>query len=172
MKLTRLNTADNSWQDFQTQWKEEYSTYEDEFEGYASAALGTLENECDNGTPDPDSGVFALIDDQDRIHAACFLNSTLLKGFKGKVMRVRHLILSPYYDFENLELEQYAEILAHCFTAIVDCSETTLVSPHIKIHYRSPYDRTFFAAFGLTMRSTGRFSTVESKGMWLHLTKT
>lgn len=172
MKLERLNKADGSWDTFKKQWEQQCVTYDEEFENYASASLSTLEDECDDEAADSDSGVFALSDNHGVFHAACFLNSTFLKGWSGKVLRVRHLVLSPYYDFEDLELEKYAITLAHAFTAIIDVSNSELDSKHIKIHYRSPYDRTFFAAFALTMKSSKGFETVESKGMWLHLTKT
>ena len=171
MKLIRLNKADGTWRSFDESWEVECLEYEEDYASYAQASLGTLRVECDDGTPDVDTGVFALVDADGRFHAAAFMNRALLKGFDGKVLRVRHLILSPYYDFEGLELEDYGSILADFFIALVDCSEKTLKSQHIKIHYRSPYDRTFFASFGMAMRSQGHFGTVESKGMWLHLVK-
>ena len=171
MKLARLNKADGSWETLDNQWKREFEAYEDDYSSYAQASLGTLRDQCDNGDASGDTGVFALIDCEKRIHAASFLNNTLLKGFDGKVLRVRHLILSPYYDFEELQLEDYGSILADYFVSLIECSDSVMKSQHIKIHYRSPYDRTFFASFGMTMRSAGRFQTVASKGMWLHLTK-
>ncbi len=171
MNLKRLQKNDGTWDRFRTQWQEQCGVYEEEFENYASASLGTLEDECGDGTENLDSGVFALADDSGTYHAACFLNSAHIKGFVGKVLRVRHLVLSPYYDFEDLALEQYATTLAHAFTSILKVSEKELDSKHIKIHYRSPYDRTFFAAFALTIKSSSGFESVESKGMWLHLTK-
>lgn len=171
MNLQRLNKNDGSWDKLEELWRGECENYEEDYESYAQASLGTLRHECDADAIDPSSGVFALVDETGKFHAACFLNSTLLKGYTGKVLRVRHLILSPYYDFEDLDIEDYASTLASFFVGLVDISDGELQSPHIKIHYRSPYDRNFFAAFGLTLRSTGRFRTVESKGMWLHLTK-
>lgn len=171
MELLRLNKANETWSNLETKWREECQSFDEDFENYAEASLGTLRDECDEGSEDPDSGVFGLTDPEGRQHAVCFLNSTLLKGYQGKVLRVRHLVLSPFYDFEALNLEDYASVMASYFMALVNCSDSVLKCPHIKIHYRSPYDRTFFAAFGMTMRSTGRFSAVESKGMWLHLTK-
>lgn len=171
MKLVRLSKTDGTWENLENLWKEECENYEEDYDSYAQASLGTLRYECENGEGDNATGVYTLTDDTGKLHAACFLNSTLLKGYTGKVLRVRHFILSPYYDFEDLELDDYANILASFFVSLVEISDGELKSPHIKIHYRSPYDRTFFAAFGLTMRSTGRFRTVETKGMWLHLTK-
>lgn len=171
MKLRRLDKSDASWFGLRDQWKKQCHDYEEDFEQYASASLTTLENECDDGAPDDSSGVFGLVDENRIFHAACFLNAAHIKGWSGRVLRVRHLVLSPYYDFEDLELEDYATTLAHAFTQIVEVSESDLSSRHIKIHYRSPYDRTFFAAFALTMKSSSNFDSVESKGMWLHLSK-
>jgi hypothetical protein len=171
MKLVRLNKSDGTWDKLKTSWLEECKTYDEDFEAYAQASLGTLEDECDDEAVDENTGVFALEDNYEKYHAVCFLNNTPLKGYQGNVLRVRHLVLSPYYDFEDLELEDYSEILSDYFVSLVECSNDTLVSKYIKIHYRSPYDRTFFAAFGMSMRSTGRFQAIESKGMWLHLTK-
>lgn len=171
MKLNRLNKADGSLERLEKAWEDECSPFGEDFEAYSQASLATLRNECDDGAIDPSTGVFGLEDEGGRIHAACFLNSTALKGYSRKVLRVRHFVLSPYYDFEDLSLDKYAEILADFFTALVNISDGELPSPHIKMHYRSPYDRSFFAAFGLHFRTSGRFTTVETKGMWLHLTK-
>lgn len=171
MKLVRLNKCDGTWDRLEASWKSECDNFGEDFQSYAEASVGTLRDECDDGAIDQHTGVFALQDQDGREHAACFLNSALLPGYVGRVLRVRHFVLSPYYDFEALAPEVYASVLGDYFIALVDCSETVLKSPHIKLHYRSPNDRPFFAAFGMTMRSTGRFSTVESRGMWLHLTK-
>ncbi len=171
MKLIRLNKSDGTWDELNSQWSDQCNDYQEDFESYASASLSTLANECDEGDADLDTGVFALQDEGGVFHSACFLNCTFLKGYTGKVLRVRHLVLSPYYDFEDLELEDYAITLAHAFSAIFEISNGTLNSQHLKIHYRSPYDRTFFAAFALTMKNSSEFKSVESKGMWLHITK-
>lgn len=170
MELKRLNNADGSWDALEVQWRDECEGFKEDFGSYAQASLTTLRDECDDGEPDPHTGVFGLIDESGRFHAACFLNRAAIPGWSGRVLRVRHFVLSPYYDFEELQIEAYSETLAHYFMALYDCATGELLSEHIKIHYRSPYDRPFFAAFGLNMRTSGRFTTVESKGMWLHLT--
>lgn len=171
MELKRLNKTNGSWALLEAQWREECNKYAEDFDTYAQASLGTLRDECDADAPDHDTGVFGLVDSGGRHHAACFLNRAAIPGWTGKVLRVRHFVLSPYYDFEALQIEDYSETLSHYFLALCDCSEGELSAQHIKIHYRSPYDRTFFATFGLNMRNSGRFSAVESRGMWLHLTK-
>lgn len=134
MKLVRLNKSDDSWDRLESDWSEQCAKYEEDFSSYSEASLGTLRDECDEGSVDKNAEVFALEDPSENFHAACFLNITHLKGFSGKVLRVRHLVLSPYYDFEDLDLEQYASTLGNYFLALVDCSDTVLPSNHIKLH--------------------------------------
>lgn len=171
MHLTRLNRKNGTWDAFETQWKTDADSYDDGRVFFESPSIQTLKSECCNGEVDPSSGVFALTDNDNNVHAACFLNSTHLKGYDGKVLRVRHTIFSPYYDYEDLEMEDYAISLTNMFHGIVDASNTELQSDHIKIHYRSPHDRPFFTAFALNMQHAKMFKEVASKGMWLHITK-
>lgn len=171
MKLIRLNKANGTWNGMEDQWSTECDTFGEDYGSYSIASVSTLRDECDNGEVDNDTGVFALQSSDNRSHAACFLNSTLLKGYDGKVLRVRHFVLSPYYDFEALSSDDYAEVLSHFFHALIDCSEKTLPSPHIKLHYRSPNDRQFFATLAMQIRIAGQPWKIDSKGMWLHLTK-
>lgn len=171
MNLERLNRSDGSWDDFESQWQNQALQYDDEPEFFSAGSLVTLKTECCNGQQDKDSGVFALKDEHGEFHAACFLNCTPLKGYVGKVLRVRHTVFSPYYDYEDLELEEYAIALTQMFHGIVDASNETLPSKHIKLHYRSPHDRPLFAAFALNMKHAKVFKNVDSKGMWLHITK-
>lgn len=171
MKLVRLNKADGSWDALEAQWRDECVSLEEDYGTYAEAALSTLRDECDDGKIDPTSGVFGLKDENGKLHSACFLNTTPLKGYIGPVLRIRHTLLSPYYDFSDLSIDVYASVLAEYFMAIIAVSDNELKSQNIKLHYRSPYDRQIFAAVGITLRSTGVFQTVASKGMWLHLTK-
>lgn len=170
LELVRVNKRDGSWAALEDQWRQQCENHGEDYDTYAEASLGTLHDECDDGQIDPASGVFALRDTAGGFHCACFLNSTLLKGFNGKVLRVRHLILSPHYDFADLSIERYSDILSSYFSQLIAVSKTTLPSDHIKLHYRSPYDRTFFATFALNMRGTGVIKNVESVGMWLHIT--
>lgn len=171
MELIRMSHADGTWKSLEQQWERECETFGEDYRTYAMASVSTLRDECDEDAHGGDTGVFALQDCQKRKHAACFLNSTLLKGYEGKVLRVRHFVLSPHYDFEALTTEDYAEVLTHFFSALITCSECTLPSPHIKLHYRSPNDRQFFATLAMQLRITGQPWKVDSKGMWLHLTK-
>lgn len=171
MKLERLSRLDGTWDTLRKQWTEQCSTYEEDFEVYAAASVRTLEEECDKTSAISISDVFGLRDEKGVYHAACFLNAAYIKGYNERVLRVRHVVLSPYYDFEDIEIDEYAVVLAQIFTGILRLSNTDMMCPHIKIHYRSPYDRQFFTVFSLPMKESATFSSVESKGMWLHLTK-
>lgn len=105
MKLVRMNKSNGTWQRLESQWREQCTKYNEDFDVYAEASLGTLRDECDDGNPDGDTGVFSLLDQNGENHAVCFLNRAAIPGWAGVVLRVRHLVLSPYYDFEALEIE-------------------------------------------------------------------
>lgn len=171
MKLIRLNKADGTWDALERQWSAECDMFNEDYVSYAMASVTTLREQCDDGEIDKDTGVFALQCDRSKIHAACFLNSTLLKGYDGKVLRVRHFVLSPYYDFAELDEDDYTEVLAHFWNALISCSDETIPCPHIKLHYRSPNDRQFFATLAMQLRIAGQRWKIDSKGMWLHLSK-
>lgn len=170
MELKRLAIADGSWPALTSAWADQCKQYHEDFTDYSSASVSMLGDVCGLDA-DPTSGTYGLIDSSDVVHAICFLNLTHQKGFMGKVLRVLNLVLSPYYDFEDLDLEDYSKILSHFFAALVACSNDVLVSQHIKLHYRSPYDRHFFAVIAPHISGVGQLATVESKGMWLSITK-
>lgn len=171
MELVRLDLSDGTWDAFEQNWREICEGLGEDFDEYAMSSYTTLKDECDDENTDKDSGVFALKAKDNIFHAACFLNCTQLKGYTGKVLRVRHLILSPYYDFSDLSEGEYSDIFSQCFHGVMKASNNELEAKHIKIHYRSPYDRTFFSAFALALKSSQSIANIESKGMWLYLTK-
>ncbi|MEM1275211.1 MAG: hypothetical protein AAGH74_01670 [Pseudomonadota bacterium] len=171
MKFLRLEDSDGSLAEMVDQWKSSCESYDEDFDQYTHGSFSILKEECIKLSGNKSSGVYALKDESGTFHAVCFLNCALIKGYAEPVLRVRHLLLSPYYDFEDLPIEVYSETLAACFAQIIEISNADLAAPHVKIHYRSPYDRSFFAAFAAAIRHTNMFASVESKGMWLYISK-
>ena len=172
MELRRLNKNDGSWTSLVDQWRSQCENYGDEFESYATAALSTLADECDDGTPAKNSGCFGVWADEERGYvAACFLTSSPLKGYVGNVLRVRHLTMAPYYDSEDLDLDVYTDLLTECFMQIIEASSTVLPSDHIKVHFQSPFDRNFFSSFASSLRHDGTFCKIDVKSMWLYISK-
>lgn len=169
--LQRLQYTDGTWAQLEAQWKQLCEKFGEDFAEYNVGTLRMLEDVCARQPQDINQGAYGLLDQTGRYHAVCFLNLTLQKGYDGLVLRVLNFLLSPHYDFEDLEIEDYSSVLAGYFVSLVECSNSVLQSRHLKIHYRSPYDRQFFAVIAPHLASVGRFAAVESRGMWLSITK-
>lgn len=171
LKLKRLSRVDGTWDELLTQWKQLCEQYGENFGDFNSGTISMLGDVCGEVPPNPNQGTFGLIGEDSKFHGICLLNLTLQKGYDGLVLRVLNFSLSPYYDFEDLQLEEYSSVLAAYFVNLVVCSNTQLKSKHIKIHYRSPYDRHFFASVAPHLSGVGQLATVETRGMWLSVTK-
>ena len=167
--LVQLRKSDGSWDALVGAWTAECVVFEEEFDQYASASIPVLEQLA--GVDEKDAGVFALVDDSGRYHAVLQANSTHLPGYEGKVLRIRHLLASPAYDFGEFSLREYSSILSKTFSRVVRLSEVTYPSPHIKMHLRSPSDIAFFEMVGDFLGNSGLFTSVRIRGAWLYLTK-
>ncbi len=117
-----------------------------------------------------DEGVYALEFDGET-HAICRANSVLIPNYIGKVLRVRHILMSPFYDFGDVSIEKYARALSKLFVGAIHLSNIGLPSPHVKFHLRSVADRQFFSTIGDSMSELDMFSSVKLKGSWLYITK-
>lgn len=167
--LVQLRSSDGSWQALVGAWTAECLAFDEEFEQYASASIPVLETLA--GTDERHAGVFALADETGRYHAVLQANSTFLPGYDGKVLRVRHLLASPAYDFGEFSISEYSGILSKVLARVVSLSETGYPSPHIKMHLRSPADVSFFENVGDFLGNSGLFTSVKIRGAWLYLTK-
>jgi len=103
--------------------------------------------------------------------AVCQVNRALLPGYDGMVLRVRHLVLSPQLDFGDRDIADYGRILQELLQGILALSETDMPAPYIKLHFRSPADRQFFANLRTTLQRHGVFNEIEMRGAWLYITK-
>jgi hypothetical protein len=170
-RLRRLKDSDGSWAELIAQWKELCTRYGEDFDDFNVGTISILQEVCQAQPPNPNQGAYGLVGPDGVYHGVCFLNLTLQKGYDGMVLRVLNLLLSPYYDFEDLDIEDYSEVLSAYFVNLIVCSNGELKSQHIKLHYRSPFDRQFFAVIAPHLSGVGQLATVESKGMWLSITK-
>lgn len=166
-ELVRLVEANGSWQRFLDQWRDRCASFGEDFESYARDAMPVLAELAQN--PKENAGVYSLLSDQGEYDAVCQANSTYLPGIIGKVLRVRHLLMSPYFDFGEYPIEDYSRVLARMFARTVDLAKNGLPSQHVKFHLRSPADRQFFEAMGEVLQAGG-LSNVALKGAWLYLT--
>ena len=171
LEFKRLASDDGSWDALVAQWSALCDSYGESFAEFNSGTVSLLEVVCSEHPQPKKQGTFGLVGKDGTVHAVCFLNLAIQKGFDGPVLRVLNFLLSPFYDFEDLDIEDYTGVLAAFFVNVVKCSEAVLPSQHIKIHFRSQYDSHFFAGLGPHLSGVGPLATVESKGMWLSVTK-
>lgn len=81
------------------------------------------------------------------------------------------LYLSPQYEFGDMKIEEYSDILIQMFFNIVSVSNSLMEAKFVNFHLRSPADRPFFAALTSGLGSAELFKDVAMKGAWLYITK-
>ena len=89
-------------------------------------------------------------------------------------MRLRLLTLCPELDFGDYQERDYVSTLVQMFVGAYHLSsipDTPFTANELKLHLRSPAERSFFAAFGAQLDGSSEFAKVETRGSWLHLTK-
>lgn len=158
------------WHEMEAHWASECDKYEENFEDYAVASLPVL-RELAMETPRKGAGVFGL-PSGDSFDVLCQANSTFLPGFKGKVLRIRHIVLSPKFDFsDEVDLDDYANALAALFAGAVGLADSEMPSDHVKFHLKSPVERTFGEHFKDAVHQQNAFEKVSMRGSWIYLSK-
>ncbi|GGF77034.1 hypothetical protein SAMN05216376_11232 [Mameliella alba] len=158
------------WDKLVLEWEEECSSFEEDFGDYAVASLPVLA-ELARAAPRRDAAVYGLMSDG-KVDVVCQANSTLLPGYTGKVLRVRHIVLAPRFDFsEDITIEAYTETLANVFAGVLGLADDVMPSDHIKFHLKSPAEKSFGGAFTDALSGHPAFSLVAMKGSWIYLSK-
>ena len=104
------------------------------------------------------------------ILAVCQLNVAFIKGYDNKVLRLRHLLLSPKYDFsDDITVDDYVNILSEIFAGTIHCATDELPAKHVKLHLQSPADRQFFKEIEQHLNKSTTFSSVKMHGAWLYI---
>jgi hypothetical protein len=165
----RLSASDGTWAKFLTDWEAQCAEYTEDFAYYLTGPIATVRDLAE-GAAQKDASVFGMHDGS-RYCAMFQVNTALLPGYTGRVLRVRMLYLSPHYDLGDTAVDDYSTILVDLFSQIVVLSNTTMQALHIKFHLRSPADRQFFALLGGSLGSAGVFTKVDHRGAWLYITK-
>lgn len=166
----RLLAADGSWKDFIKDWETQCEAFDEDFSMYTNGPLTVVKDVAETPECNTEAAVYAYHDGE-RFAAMCQVNCTYLPGYTGKVLRVRMLYLSPFYDFGDTSVDQYAAILTQLFLNIYNVSIIEMPSQHIKFHLRSPGDRVFFTMLGNHLDRSQVFGSVSVRGSWLYITK-
>ncbi|MEO1720934.1 MAG: hypothetical protein AAFR84_00865 [Pseudomonadota bacterium] len=169
--FTRISEADGSWSRVVQYWDTECERYGENFDDYSPASLGTLAPLA-QGAQIPRAGVYGLLDEQGNCLSVCQLNKAMLPGYKSWVLRLRHLVLAPKFDFDDaLKTEEYVDVIAGSLIGMYAISESEMEAPHLKLHLRSPADRSLFGEIGNGLERYGIAKKVGIHGAWLHIDK-
>ena len=171
MELVRVARSNERLDEIWLQWDAQCERFGESFKDYATASMSVL-RELAEEPETRSAAVFALVDESGAYLAICQVNVARIPGYDGPVLRLRHLVLAPEFDFsEEIPDDRYADVLAEVFTKVSLLSENTMAADHIKIHLRSRGDREFFKVFEEHLREEAAFATVRMQGAWLYITK-
>ena len=170
MELKRVSLADSSWNELCRQWESECAEFNEDFSEFAPASFPVLDKLA-RGAQLVNAGVFA-VPNGENYSAACQANATRLPGYDGKVLRVRHIVFSPSYDFGgDLTLNDYEKALLSVFGGTINLSYGEMVAQHIKFHLRSPAETQFGNSFTELLKGHKAFEEVSMRGAWIYLSK-
>lgn len=165
MAYKKVTARDHSWREFKEDWKKACDEQEEDFSEFISGSFTTLENIARND--DDDTFVCAIVNGCGRYESAFMANYAAIKGYKEKVLRIRHLTFGPNVDF-SYTVENYARALGLLLLGILELSQN-LKTKHLKIHASSPADMQLFSALSSPLGETGKFKAVDFKGAWLYM---
>ena len=168
MDFKRISQENGLWGKLWAEWDEICSSFDENFQDFAPSSLTVLQPLAESPQTSS-SGVFALIE-QDSILAVCQLNVAWIKGYDNKVLRLRHLLLSPKYDFsDEVTVDKYVQILSEMFAGTVLCAKNEMLAKHVKLHLQSPADRELFKEIEQHLIKTATVSSVKMHGAWLYV---
>lgn len=168
--MKRLSHTDGTWGELLSQWSRQCHDFGEDFEGYLPDTINLLGSLVEQTEGERWDGVFAF-EEGASIEGICFVNGAFIPGYSGRVLRVRHIILSPKNDFGDYEEQHFADILGGMFEEVLQLSEGLIPCQHLKFHFRSPADVAIFQKFSSILSKTDLFSNVSMKGAWLMLTR-
>ncbi len=169
--MKRLLHSDGSRGELLDNWRHQCHEFDEDFETFTPATIPSLGEQIEVCANERWSGVYAVENEKGEVDAVCFLNGAFIPKFTGRVLRVRHLILAPKYDFGDYSQEQYASLLSNVFESVLKMSDSQLPCSHVKVHFRSPADVALFRDFAPNLNEGSHFSSVKMVGSWLFVTK-
>lgn len=169
--MKQLFHHDGSWSSLQEQWARECHGFDEDYSSFVPSTMPMLAEQIAECATDKWSGVYGVTNESGEYEAICFLNGAFIPKFTERVLRVRHLILAPKYDFGDYSEEEYAGLLSNVFESVLDISDSELLCPHVKVHFRSPADVAIFRDFASNLDKLSHFSAVKMVGSWLFISK-
>lgn len=169
-KLVRVSRENGLWHKLLNEWSGQCELFGEDLGEYATSSMTVIRPLAED-TQTPNAGVYAL-NVNDSFAGLCQLNCTFLPGHDGKVLRVRHIVHSPRFDFDSgITLGDYQDFLSELLVGVFVCSINEMRAPYVKFHFKSPAERSFFAALKSALQAQAVFEEVEMVGSWLYIKK-
>ena len=89
-EFVRLLVADESWNEFEQNWRLQCEAHGEEFDQFATASLPVILEQATN--PTKGVGVFGLRREDGQFDSVVQATSAFIPGYQEKVLRVRHLL--------------------------------------------------------------------------------
>lgn len=169
-KFLRVSTENGHWQRLMQQWSDQCDSYSEALDDYAVASLPAIRPLAE-GAQVSTAGVYSVIKGGSYL-GICQLNAAYLPGYDGRVLRVRHIVHCPNFDFsDQVTVEDYVEFLGLILVGVFGESNADMSAPYIKFHFKSPAERRFFEELKVAMSDLDLIDKVEMKGSWLYIKK-
>lgn len=169
-KFVRLLEEDNTWSEFETDWRTQCEKLEEDFDSYAEATFSVIRELIQ--TQKKNAGVFAL--QINGTYAALVqVNKAGLPKYNSPVLRVRFMTLSPEFDLTDKSISEYGHVLMSLLAQVLSLAylDAELSCMHVKFHLRSQTDQQFFGMLGKGLRDRDVFESIQTRGAWLYITR-
>jgi len=166
MSLVRLDSA--SFAALERQWKEQCVGFGESYDDYASERVVHARNICNEGSPDPRYGIYAL-KDESSFEALIHVNRANIPGPPGWTLRMLWTLYAPKFDFEEAEFSVVAKLFSEIISEAISISKAEMECKHLKIHLGNLSDRHFFAGVASGLKMNKLFSDVRLTGNWFYL---
>ena len=168
--LERVSDDQGTWEKLMRQWEAECDSFGENLDDYATASLPVVAQVA-RGTQVKNLGAYAFTMDGS-FKAVCQANATYLPGYTGKVLRIRHIVLAPEFDFSpDISVDDYITVLVGVFSGAISLTNKEMEADHLKFHLRSPAEREFGTHFTKAIHDQGIVKDASVKGSWIYLSK-
>ena len=167
--LRKLKTNDGSWENFVKDWHSQCETTGNDFTEYFedSATFQLLEKQCEELQEIPIGGVFSMYDDHGVHTAVCFASGGLTNRIPGEFLRVRHIMIAPKFDADEVRFDDYIMKYAEILSEIVELSKTQIKCPKVKIHFKSRSEMEPIREVMRKLEEESVISSSSSHGLWI-----
>lgn len=154
------------WNEIKNNWIKEYKKYEtDDYELSIPSSFQIFQEiiitQADN------IQIFSLDDKEGKSQALFQGNIASIPKYDSPVLRIRHIIFSPIWDFEIKNVDEHSKLWGELFSEIANLAINKQIK-HIKIHMNSPYEaKMLFANVAKSLEKQGIFSNVRDYGAWV-----